>query len=368
MRILIKIFKFLLLFPLLTACNTSQGKLQQVTSTSSPVAFPSAPILSKVESYPQPVKCQLITSTGLPVSDNLKSSHVLYQAGESQDSPDQVWAYSIKDRSRKLLLDKLPYPYYVPGFLIDGFHFVLVDKGRLWLSDLQGSTPELINSSDPASRATVGFIPRNSNIWRIYNNWDDSWSPDGSKSAIWKLGDPNLVIQSRSNGNKVNIFPYDNRGSISGSWSPDGTSYAFTYSRPFAGEKSSLYIVNADGTNLRTLVQFEPLELGRPHWSPDGQSFVFTSYKRFSEQPIYFQVYSFQKGMIETFAVDAVKSLTGLSENDIVWSPDNQWFLFFTEEDLSGGKKYDIEVLNVKTAEVYCITNDNLVEVIADWR
>ncbi|HJS57297.1 MAG TPA: protein kinase [Vicinamibacteria bacterium] len=54
-------------------------------------------------------------------------------------------------------------------------------------------------------------------------------------------------------------------------FSPDGSQ--FTFVRRFENEASALFVMNADGTNERTLVAFEPpirLEAD-PAWSPDGR-------------------------------------------------------------------------------------------------
>jgi Tol biopolymer transport system component len=54
-------------------------------------------------------------------------------------------------------------------------------------------------------------------------------------------------------------------------WSPDRTRLAF--SRPFVG--SRIYVMNADGTNLRQLTDDSPYGDQDPDWSPDGSRIAF---------------------------------------------------------------------------------------------
>jgi WD40-like Beta Propeller Repeat len=367
MKMVSRIVKLFLLFLLVqqAACSTLLLK--------SPVPFDAtaiptlSPLTTETFSNVQPETCRS-AAPGLPVGSGLESSHIVYQAGKAIETPNEVWIYSPADGSRKLLFDNLPYPYYQPGLMEDGFHVVLVDKGRFWISDLGGSPLKLMDQSTREIQLLKQSLPRDSKIWRIYNNLDDTQSPDGSKSAVWNLGDPSLIIMNNQTGEKTEVLKYDNRGYIAGSWSPDGSIYAITYSEDFQGAFSRAYVVNSDGTNLRELARYVNLDLGRPYWSPDGKKIVFALHKSLQSQPTYYQLLSLTTRTIKAFAVNAEESLAWRSGNDLIWSPDSNWFLFFTQEYTIDHWKYAIETINIGTGDLFCITNDDLIETIADWR
>jgi Tol biopolymer transport system component len=60
---------------------------------------------------------------------------------------------------------------------------------------------------------------------------------------------------------KVNMTP---------AWSPDGKQIAFMSGESEMGDQFGLYVINADGSGLRRLIQDEKMA-GLPAWSPDGK-------------------------------------------------------------------------------------------------
>ena len=63
------------------------------------------------------------------------------------------------------------------------------------------------------------------------------------------------------------------------SWSPDGTKIVFDSTRDGDFGVRELYVMNADGTNVQRLTNFEELEgqARGPVWSPDGTQIVYTA-------------------------------------------------------------------------------------------
>ena len=155
--------------------------------------------------------------------------------------------------------------------------------------------------------------------------WDVSpqWSPDGSTIAFARSGlcdtEDFGIYAAKSDGSDVRLlagfgghdrWAYYQAGPV---WSPTGHALAFVYRVPTAHaapwspavqadkspgtreEKANyfgdsqqplqdfLYVVNADGTNLRALFAAadsrEDLMLGTPEWSPDGSRIAFLHFR-----------------------------------------------------------------------------------------
>lgn len=334
------------------------------------IPSPSPTQLTTNETYPLPQDCKKIDSSGLPVGNELRHSHIIYLAGKDIDNLNQLWAIDIESGSRKMILETSAYRFYAFGFLNDGYHFVMAGTENFWLSNLAGLPPKLMELTSPElSSIILSNFASNSRIGRGYNSVSPDESPDGIKKATWDLGDPNLVITDNRTQKHVNVIKYDNRGYIEGNWSPDGKYYAFAYSNPFPNEYGKVYIVEADGSNLRELVRYKSANIGLPYWSPDGKKIVYTLHGPINFRPTYYQILTMATGEVKTYGINAEESLAWRNGNDIVWSPDSEWILFFGREanaDQQG--KIDIKGLKISTGDFYCITDDSLIEIMADWR
>jgi eukaryotic-like serine/threonine-protein kinase len=113
-------------------------------------------------------------------------------------------------------------------------------------------------------------------------------------------------------------------GACQPSWSPDGTRLVFIspcHIKKDSYPQSSLFIINADGTNLQPL----PSTTGgdfEPTWSPEGQFIVFTSLR-----DGYMQIYSYDitnnndvRRLVDTNPDTAVRQPS--------WSPDGKQIIY----------------------------------------
>ncbi len=106
-----------------------------------------------------------------------------------------------------------------------------------------------------------------------------SWSPDGAK----------VVFASERDGGDSDVYTMDVGTRVvqrltetpgfdgHAAWSPDGRHIAFTSQR---GEHYGLYVMDADGQNVRALAKAVGPETrydGQPSWSPDGARIAFIS-------------------------------------------------------------------------------------------
>jgi uncharacterized repeat protein (TIGR01451 family) len=116
-----------------------------------------------------------------------------------------------------------------------------------------------------------------SNLTQLTSGLDDfpSWSPDGSTIAFTRqlepVGSDIYVMKADGSG----LTPLTNEGGASyneaPNWSPDGATIAFDSTRDGDGE---IYVMNADGSNVAQLTFSGANEA--PAWSPDGTKIAFT--------------------------------------------------------------------------------------------
>jgi Tol biopolymer transport system component len=117
----------------------------------------------------------------------------------------------------------------------------------------------------------------------------------------------------RSDGSGERALTPDGVTALDGVWSPNGRLIAFVGAT--AGGGRGLYVMNADGSGKRLLVQEKaPVgSSGRPSWSPDGKRLVFVG------------------SQISSYALYVVRSdgsglrrLAGEIGSDPAWSPDGK--------------------------------------------
>jgi Tol biopolymer transport system component len=119
-----------------------------------------------------------------------------------------------------------------------------------------------------------------SNQTRLTNNdaddFDSTWSPDGTKIAFGSSrdGNGNIYIMNAADGSNQTRLTNSTAWDSLPKWSPDGTKIAFYSERDGNG---NIYIMNAaDGSNQTRLTNSTADDLP-PSWSPDGTKIAFGS-------------------------------------------------------------------------------------------
>ncbi len=185
-------------------------------------------------------------------------------------------------------------------------------RSELYIADADGKNARKLvagleldyNASFSADGAWIVFTSErngSSDIFRVRTNgmglerltddpaFDDqgALSPDGNSLAFVSTRDTGstdiylLDLKTRQTRNLTNAPGGDYRPS----WSPDGRRIAFTSDRGTALARSrgnweqvqaaSVYVMGADGRDLRKLPSGEGQFAGSPKWSPDGTRVVF---------------------------------------------------------------------------------------------
>ena len=111
-------------------------------------------------------------------------------------------------------------------------------------------------------------------------SWPTGWSPDGRVVFQHGTGGEAQGYIVNSDGTNLELL-FGQTGDHSAEWSPDGGKVAFIR---VTATGSSLFVMNADGTDVRQLTNHPGQDLfwgnftnDYDRWSPDGKRIVFTN-------------------------------------------------------------------------------------------
>ena len=154
----------------------------------------------------------------------------------------------------------------LPVWSPDGNHIAFTTsregKFSLYVMNAEGSNP--LNVAPSLDDGLNAYL------------WATSWAPDGR--VVFRNGSQGYIVNA--DGTNPELL-FARTGDHSAEWSPDGAKVAFIR---MTASGSSLFVMNADGTDVRQLTNHP----GRDEfwgdwtndydrWSPDGKRMVFTN-------------------------------------------------------------------------------------------
>jgi Tol biopolymer transport system component len=194
------------------------------------------------------------------------------------------------------------------------------------------------------------FVPEGSQLNRLTRNFGNvispSFSPDGSR----------ILFANRAPEGPTSLWTIDVTGEnqdllyaapstiVAADWAPVGNRIAFAMAldQPDAYE---IFVMDADGTNVRQLTRGLPGIGGSLDWSPDGRQLL---------------IYAGLPGDKNIFLIDveaetAVQLTNGGNNAACAFSPDGQWIAF---NSLRNNDQADIFIMRPDGSGVQQVTNN----------
>src|SRR5437899_3468447 len=160
-----------------------------------------------------------------------------------------------------------------------------------------------------------------------------SFSPDGRYFAIAakRKDRDDLVILDVKKDKEVRRIRIPLNGLTTPSWSPDGKQLVFT---GYDGGLSDLFVVNADGSNLRRLTNDKYADL-EPSWSADGKTIAFATDRGAATD---FDALKFGNLRIALFHLDngSIELLRHMDQGKNInpaWAPDGRSLAFVSDRN-----------------------------------
>jgi Tol biopolymer transport system component len=143
--------------------------------------------------------------------------------------------------------------------------FVSIRSGNpdIWVMNADGSNPVNLTQS-----------PDSNEGW-------PAWSPDGSRIAFGRTTNDapgDIYVINPDGTGLANVTQNPVRNDNAPLWSPDGTRLLFTAEWPDAPTRPDIFVMTLDGLEQINVSDHEGFD-AYPSWSPDGSMIAFTSFR-----------------------------------------------------------------------------------------
>lgn len=164
-----------------------------------------------------------------------------------------------------------------------------------------------------------------------------NWSPNGKQIVFVSNRDGNMEIYSLTlSTGEIRRLTYNDWSDGEPAWSSDGGKIAFTSAVP--GHNAELYIMDADGRNMKQIPPSKYGEYTRPAWCPEDRCLIY-EHKVYSKYQKYSRlfVYDFETGKERrllsgfTASTDTHEWFASLSKDGqyvVLWLLDEQSLLY----------------------------------------
>lgn len=218
----------------------------------------------------------------------------------------------------------------------------------------------------PSQRLITGVPDISSGSNAVDGAISPTAAPDGAEAGLLARWSASRIAFDSRRGGTLDIYvmsldgsglhtvtsePGDERGP---SWSPDGQRLAF-YGAEADQSNFDIFVVNADGTELRDLTSSPDVDERYPTWSPDGTQLAF---------------HGDADGDYDIYVIDLAsgeqRALTSNTAQDLGpdWSPDGRNIAFHTD---LWGSTYQIALVDLETSAIRQLTNSADINSFPAW-
>ncbi len=145
-------------------------------------------------------------------------------------------------------------------------------------------------------------------------------------------GDVKGIFVMDDDGSNVRLLT-DKLKPGTASWAPDGKQLVFErWINPVDSKSLHLFLMNADGTNIRQLTEPHDGSDKHPSFSPDGKSILFTRFETTNNSKSVLSKTPWEVGKYSICVMDIeigkIKKIAVLGANNPVWSPNGRQIAF----------------------------------------